>query len=140
MAFAFDHRLCPNSWLGNGTIYNFHVLIINKNRIVEYNFSVIAMNIYLEIITREFTFTKYTRIEFAHGEATETSRKMTNTLADSLLSHRDTLSAVLAWIWITILHPIVRRCYQFHFIVYVFLNVVVVQGEKEEKEVKIKNQ
>jgi hypothetical protein len=66
---------------------------------------------------------------------------MTNTLTDPLLSHRDTLSAVLAWVWITILHPIVRRCYQFHFIVHVFLNVVVVvvQGE-DEKEVKIKNQ
>lgn len=82
------------------------------------------------MIAREFTFTKYTRIEFAHGQATKASREMTNTLTDSLFTHRDTLSTILAWIWITILHPIVRRCYQFHFIVYVFFNVVVVQGEK----------
>lgn len=80
-----------------------------------------AMNIiYLEMITCKFTFSKYTRIEFAHGQATKASSKMTNTLTDLLLSHRDTLSAVLARIWITILNPIVRRCYQLYFIVYVF--------------------
>lgn len=79
------------------------------------------------MIARELAFTKNTRIEFAHGQATKASRKMTNTLTDALLCHRDTLSTVLAWVWITILHPIFRRCYQFHFIVYVFFcNVVVV--------------
>lgn len=76
------------------------------------------------MIAREFTFSEHTRIKFAHGQAAKAPREMTNTLADGLLFHRDTLPAVLAWVWITILHPIVRRRYQLHFIVYIFFGCV----------------